>query len=250
MRLYTDLAEYYFSIEKPHREIDNDITFIRSHLSGMEAPSLLDLGCGTGEHLGLLSKYGIRCTGLDSSPHMLEVARKRFPGNIRFIQGTINDFDFYEEFDIVISLFGSFNYLLENTEIDQALWNTWRALKDGGRMVLEIWSSLPIEQIKTKEMSHIATIHHGNDVIERNRGFRLLDHPGRSVVEVSYRYRINGGNNSEVIEDRHYMRTFTIDELTMFLTENGFAVEQLYGSFLKDPFSAKSNRMVILCHKE
>ncbi len=250
MRLYEDLAEYYFSIEEPHREIDNDITFIRSLVSGMEAPELLDLGCGTGEHLNLLSKYGFKCTGIDSSGPMLDIARKRFPGSIRFIQGSMTDFDFYQEFDVIISLFGSFNYLLENSEIDSSLWNTWRALKDGGFAVFEIWSSLPINRIQQKEMSHIATIHHGSAAIERNRGFRLLNHEDKSVVEVSYRYRINEGGKSEMIEDQHYMRTFSVDEITGFLKENGFAIEQLYGSFLKDPFSGKSNRMVALCRRE
>ncbi|HON15751.1 MAG TPA: hypothetical protein PLA51_04660 [Spirochaetota bacterium] len=51
MKLYKELAEYYFAIESNHRNIVFDIQFINSYLSKYQNPSVLDIGCGTGEHL-------------------------------------------------------------------------------------------------------------------------------------------------------------------------------------------------------
>jgi ubiquinone/menaquinone biosynthesis C-methylase UbiE len=39
----------------------------------------LDVGCGTGRLMGLLSKHGFRTDGLDVSPAMLALARDRHP---------------------------------------------------------------------------------------------------------------------------------------------------------------------------
>ena len=77
MKLYSELAEYYFSIEANHREIENDIILIRSYLNGLDQPSILDLGCGTVEHLNSLKKFGVRGVGIDSSSAMLDVAKKK-----------------------------------------------------------------------------------------------------------------------------------------------------------------------------
>ena len=38
MKLYHELAEYYFAIENEHRDITNEIEFIRSLLHSKTAP--------------------------------------------------------------------------------------------------------------------------------------------------------------------------------------------------------------------
>jgi len=118
MKLYHELAEYYFAIENNHRDITQDASFIAGLLGGRRGASLLDLGCGTGEHLGLLAKAGLRCTGIDVSEEMILTARRRFPEGIEFIRSDMKDISFTNAFDMVICLFGSFNYLIFDAEID------------------------------------------------------------------------------------------------------------------------------------
>ena len=103
MRLYHELAEHYFSIEENHRDLHDDISLIRSLIFNKKNPALLDLGCGTGEHLERLTRFGINCTGLDNSQDMLEVAADRQSSKIRFMKQDIRSFDFYEEFDMVVN---------------------------------------------------------------------------------------------------------------------------------------------------
>ena len=104
MKLYKELSEYYFAIESEHRNVADDINLVRSYLGNYLNPSILDLGCGTGEHLNILSKDCSACTGIDSSIEMLNIAKQRFPGKIHFIRKNFRNFDFYNEFDVVISL--------------------------------------------------------------------------------------------------------------------------------------------------
>lgn len=44
---------------------------------------ILDVGCGTGHHVGLLSQQNLNVLGVDISPSMIEAAKKNYP-NLKF----------------------------------------------------------------------------------------------------------------------------------------------------------------------
>lgn len=245
MKLYNELAEYYFSIENNHRNINDDITYIKSLIKPTEHISLLDLGCGSGEHLNLFSKSGISCTGIDSSEKMISLAGKRFPDRINFIHQDITGFDYYEEFDVATSFFGTINYLTDDEKIDKFMWNAWRALKPDGFAVFEIWNTSPVELIRKKEISHVSTTLYGDIKIERERGFETVEDSKKNLVEVNYRYRITTPQDTDILYDRHIMRTFTYDEIYEFIKSNGLKTVNVYSNFVKDPFHNRSVRMVL-----
>jgi SAM-dependent methyltransferase len=245
MKLYNELAEYYYSIENNHRDISHDISLIRSITSGKEHPSVLDLGCGTGEHMDSLSRLGFSCVGIDKSQEMLKVAIKRFPDAGRYINAEMTSFDFFEEFDLVMSLFGSFNYVITDSDVEKVLWNTWRALRPDGSGLFEIWNSIPIKHIKEKDISHISTTTYHGTRIERERGFRILDHPHRTVTEVNYIYRIKVDGDVTEVRDRHVMRAFEKDEMEKFVNNNGFTLKSIYTTTQMDPYKDFSNRIII-----
>ncbi len=63
---------------------------------------LLDVGCGTGDHLLLFRRKGCDVTGIDPSPFMLDVARRKMENRAELRQGTAEDLPFSDnEFDIV-----------------------------------------------------------------------------------------------------------------------------------------------------
>ncbi len=250
MKLYYDLAEYYFSIEGAHRDIKHDINYITSFLKRKISPTLLDLGCGTGEHLGILAQSGITCTGIDSSHKMLEIARKRFGSSINFTMSDIVNFDFYEEFDMVTCLFGTFDYLLDDEGVDKAFLNTWLAMKPNGIAIFEIWNSAPVKRIQKKEMSKVSRTKYQSAVIDRERGFNLIPDPKRTLVQVDYRYVINDLMRLERLEDSHTMRAFSVEELRPFIETNGLQIGLIHANFTKEPFSERSNRFVLQLVKE
>lgn len=245
MKLYRQLAEYYFAIESNHRDINEDIGLILSVLSGRTDPTLIDLGCGTGEHLALLSRRGVRCTGIDSSADMLRIARLRFPSGIEFAEKNMLTFDYFESFDIAVSLFGSFNYMIEDGDVDRVFWNTWRSLVPGGSGLFEIWNAVPVRRIEKKDMDLVSRTSYGEATIERHRGFAIHSTRGRTVVDVNYSYTITRGGAVETLRDRHVMRAFTIDEISAFITGNGFEIKNLYSSSRGEPYRETSNKILI-----
>ena len=66
----------------------------------------LDVGCGTGDYCNILAEKGIRTTGMDYSPKMLERARKKDKdNNITYIEGDAYNLPFGDKsFDLVISI--------------------------------------------------------------------------------------------------------------------------------------------------
>ncbi len=246
MKLYHELAEHYFAIENNHRDIRNDVSFITALLRNREYPALLDLGCGSGEHLGLLAMQGIRCTGIDISADMLAQARERFPEGIEFIRSSMSEIEYDSAFDMVTSLFGSFNYLIHDGEIEAMLMKIHRALRPGGLGILEIWNSPPILKIREKEIGPVSTTSHGGSSIKRERGFKLRDDTFKTVVEVNYRYTIDGPDGMKNVRDRHVMRCFTTGEITRFISAAGFRVKNIFANFLSEPYEENSNRMVVL----
>ena len=246
MKLYHELAEYYFALENNHRDIQQDISFIINLLGLKKDPSLLDLGCGTGEHLDLLRRAGFRCTGIDISDNMLSIARERFPLGIEFTSMNMTDIDYDNEFDMVISLFGSFNYLTHDTHIESLLVKTRKALKPGGLGVFEIWNTPPLIKIKKKDIDLVSVTNYMGAEIKRERGFKLWNNMDKTVVEVNYRYTITGEQETKTMRDRHIMRTFTTDEIRTFLIKAGFAVKKIFSNFLSEQYDENSNRMVIV----
>ena len=249
MKLYRELAEYYFYIENKHRNLNADINLIKSYFPVKPQVSVLDLGCGSGEHIAQLAKAGCRCTGIDDSDAMLDVAKKRSDSYVRFLNQSMTDFDFYEEFDIVTCMFGSFDYMTEDADIEKVFWNTWRALMPKGIGIFEIWNSEPILIIKEKPVSHISTTYFNGAKIERERGFRLITDPLRTLVEVNYRYHLSGSVSIKRLEDKHVMRAFTYAEIVSHITENGFILKTVFANSSKENFTPTSNRMIIVFEK-
>ncbi|MCX7678198.1 MAG: methyltransferase domain-containing protein [Spirochaetes bacterium] len=246
MKLYNELAEHYFAIESHHRNIDDDIEFIVHASQKTVGKTLLDLGCGSGEHCFELYRRGFRCTGIDISDQMLKIARERFPSTCTFLKFNILQLPFAKEFDIAISLFGTMNYFIENPDILTAFTNAKRALRKGGVAIFEIWNSFPVHKIRQKKLSHISTTHSCDATIERYRGFSIIEESPRTIVEVNYRYIIRDSNGSRELTDQHIMRAFSYKEIAQYLTNAGFQKFEIFSSSRKQRYHLYSNRLLVV----
>lgn len=99
---------------------------------------VLDLGCGDGRTTAEIAKAANKGTvvGLDSSPSMIEFAKKQFPStenaNLSFIEKGAEYIDYVNEFDLIVS-FSCFHWLKEPEKVFHRL---NKALKENGRIVV------------------------------------------------------------------------------------------------------------------
>jgi len=103
------------------------------------AATLLDVACGTGQHLEhLRAWYSVE--GVDVEPSLLEVARERLPG-VPLHMGDMRYFNLGRQFDVITCLFSSIGYMQTPVDLLHALVNMTGHLTDDGVLIVEPWLS-------------------------------------------------------------------------------------------------------------
>jgi SAM-dependent methyltransferase len=109
---------------------------IQQH-SRPSAATLLDVACGTGQHLAhLRDLYQVR--GLDADPAMLAIAAERLP-SVPLHHGDMRTFDLAIEFDVVTCLFSAIGYMRTVRDLRRALSTMARHVRAGGLLIVEPW---------------------------------------------------------------------------------------------------------------
>jgi len=139
LRMYGELAPLYDAQYhwKDYRGEVRRLEEIVHRYGRSRGVSWLDVACGTGRHLELLRPRH-DCVGVDASPQMLKVARRRLPG-VPLVRGDMRTFRLGRQFDVVSCLFSAIGQLTTEAAVRRALANFARHLKPGGVMIVEPW---------------------------------------------------------------------------------------------------------------
>ncbi|MEE9442013.1 MAG: class I SAM-dependent methyltransferase [candidate division Zixibacteria bacterium] len=83
--------------------------------SGGEGRTVIDIGCGPGHYAVALASRGMRVTGIDFAPAMIEMANQKgahakVSDNCEFIVGDFIEYDFSHTFDYAVAM-GFFDYI-------------------------------------------------------------------------------------------------------------------------------------------
>ncbi|MGO0121976.1 class I SAM-dependent methyltransferase [Desulfothermobacter acidiphilus] len=108
---------------------------LRRMLAPRSGEEMLDAGCGTGIVARALAAEGVRVTGIDSSPHMLEVARSRGGAGITYREGDLTALPFAANRFHAVVCFTALEFVRQP---EAALREMWRVLRPGGRLVLGV----------------------------------------------------------------------------------------------------------------
>ena len=179
---------------------------------------VIDLGCGTGNHVVPLAEIGYELAGVDRSEQMLEAARhkasdQRLNCRTAFYQGDIRSFHIEQSFDASLMMFAVLGYQLENRDVLAALRTARRHLKPGGILIFDVWYGPAVLQQGPSERVKAIPTEHG-EILRWASG--RLD-VQRHLCEVSYRlWRIEDGRARQA-QETHRMRFFFAQELNLFM---------------------------------
>ncbi len=136
---YHELADLYDPLNswKDYASETKRIEAIAQRFGRPGKTSWLDVGCGTGRHLEFLRQRH-RVMGVDGSPDMLRIAKRRLPG-VRLVMADMRTFRLRREFDVVSCLFSAIGHLPTEFAIQSAFANFAEHLSPGGVVIVEPW---------------------------------------------------------------------------------------------------------------
>lgn len=199
------LAEIYdllYAAGKDYAAESADLTaLIRSRHA--TASDVLDVACGTGEHLRHLREHFPHVEGLELSAPMRAVAAAKVPG-VTVHPGDMRDFDLGRTFDAVLCLFSAIGYVRDEEELRATAARLAAHLRPGGVLVVEPW--LFPDQWRDGHISHTIAQREGMTAIRLARSRR---DGRRSIMDMHY-----------LVADRDGIRHFTdVHELTLLTAE-------------------------------
>lgn len=129
---FTRLADVYDAI-MADVEYEDWLAFVLREVTrrGFEGGRLLDLGCGTGNATVPAVDRGFVVDGLDASPAMLAVARRKLP-DAELVAGDVRDFALPHRYALVYSVFDALNNLLSDDDFLAMLRRVRAHLAPGG----------------------------------------------------------------------------------------------------------------------
>lgn len=237
MAVFGSYSKYYNLLYKD-KDYAGEVAYLsdlvkRLSDGGPEMRSLMELGCGTGNHAFLFAKEGVAVCGVDMSADMIAEAKTRLSresallatpefheGDIRSVR--VNDAKgAARKFDVVFSLFHVISYQTTNDDLIAAFETARAHLKPGGLFIFDVWYGPAVltdpPAVRVKRLA--------DDSTEVTRLAEPVLRAERNLVDVNYEVQIRakGANEVETIRETHHMRYLFGPELEFLLKAAGFA---------------------------
>lgn len=206
------LAAVYDAFEDPERP-DLGPYLARARVPGTRR--VLDVGCGTGVLAGRLAALGLEVTGADPAAASLDVARARCDA-VTWLHRAAADLPVLDA-DLAVMTGNVAQVFLADDDLDAAFGGVARAVRAGGRFVLEA------RRPQARAWETWGPVQEQRDVpgVRRvERSFALLE---VALPFVSFRqtYRLGG----EVVVSDSTLRFRELDEIVDALQRQGFTVQ-------------------------
>jgi pimeloyl-ACP methyl ester carboxylesterase len=201
-----------------------------------QTTAIFDLGCGTGILCDAYAAKGHHVTGVDPSPAMLEVARRKPAGKkIEWVESSAQNYQSNDLFDLIIMTGHAFQVLLDDTDILATFAVMRRHLKSTGCVVFESRNpSVDWENGWNYEM----ILEYQREIIRESRRFLTMEN-GRMIFELHYEFP------DESLVSTSELRFSSRSDIEERLVASGLRVENLLGNWNCVPFDEVSSHEMI-----
>lgn len=183
-----------------------------------KAKTILDIGCGTGEHASRLAhQYGYLVDGIDIEPAFVDLAKKKHPLGT-FTVANMADFHLSKNYDVLLCLFSSIGYIDSLANLQNTMNCFMDHVKPDGLLIIEPWFE-PGVMSGGKSFMHTAETEALN--VCRMSYTELAGI--KSILHFEYLIGSEAGLSS--FNERHELTLFTREQVTSCLKTAGFEVK-------------------------
>jgi SAM-dependent methyltransferase len=236
-------------------EHDRYLLDVPVHLgfAGRFGGPVLELACGTGRLLAPLAQAGFACTGVDSSPAMLERARQRLDrlsdaASVTLVEQRLEALTLDGRFRTVILGLDSFGLLTKRDDQLRALRAARGHTTHDGRLILDVANgNLRGAAEPPEELMHDLTLPDPESGRPITKFFLRRPNAAEQLDELMFFYDEQderGYLRRSMVELR--LRWFTRFELELLLQSAGWQVDELYGNYDLDPYGPDSDRLLVV----
>jgi SAM-dependent methyltransferase len=218
-QLYSTLAGIYHEMYQHIFDYDKEFGFYDSLLQRNHCRKILEIGCGSGMLARRFIQNGYDYLGLDLYSEMLDIARSEVKADC-FVQCDMRNLSFVSQFDAVLITGRSLAYITENKGILDTFTGIHKSMKENGLLIFGVFNA---HELITHLNDFEQTIEHDQKKITRiNRLEKNLETGWTYNWYATYVVEQNGQRTET--EDITTLRTFTRDEIQLFLKLTGFRV--------------------------
>ncbi|MBN1633210.1 MAG: class I SAM-dependent methyltransferase [Ignavibacteria bacterium] len=212
--------------------------------------TILDAGAGTGSIFIEVFKEGADIYGLDVSKNMLDVLRKKLPGEHqnRILLKDIRKMNLGMEFDLIIAPFRVFQHILKTDEQINTLNNIYHHLKPGGKFIFDVF--IPDLNILLNEINDFTDFefeYEKGEFIKRSFSSKCDLINQINNVEMKIQWTEKGKTNIEVWNVP--MRYFFRYELENLIKCSDLDLIDIYGDCIGKSLTNNSKNFIVVSQR-
>jgi SAM-dependent methyltransferase len=205
--------------------------------------TLVDIGCGTGNHAIELARRGYKVTGVDLSQSMIEHAAQKTASlkseeRPAWLCGDARDFDTGTTFDLGIMMFAVIGYLTTNEDVLKGLRNIRRQLKPGALFICDFWYGPSVLSEKPADRVRTLPTDEGQVIRASSTTLDVVHH----TADVTFKlWTLKGDRLTGETTETHRLRYFFPQEFSLLLSQAGFTLQSMSGfPTLDDPLTEQT----------
>ena len=214
---------------------------------------ILELGCGSGRVLLHLAREGFETTGVDSSPSMLALARRRLArqpsiaGRISLLEENFTSLRTGRTYPLILLPFNTFSYMVDPPDVRDALETISLHLAPGGRAAFALPNPIPLYSDPSESLMLERTFRDKarNVTVQQFSSLRLDRAAQLGYITWIYD-EIDSSGTVTRTSIPMTLRYFYPNELDSLFERAGLRLLHTWGDYNRSPFAEDSPSLIVV----